>query len=918
MSEIKKMERYPPLVKNVLPSLIREDYNEDPSSTQRYLIPFALSPYDSQLINNSELRVQIGLRNQKTNSFVFNKRIHTAGFKIGKFGSFPNPTDDYKYYVSIFYTDLQGNNFELNEFYKLQLRFMKKPSNDEDPEHIDNEYYIQPISEWSEVCLIKVIDQPTVSIHGLNQDTLNVFSSSSLDLIGSVIFQENEKEYLRSYKIQLFEQGRLVLKTDDVFTNQYNPNEFFYNLGYQLKPDVLYKLKFIYTTSGFYSGFSEYNFSIYKTKIGRLKADIFAQPDNINGVIKVIIKAKSTERLIGNITIRRSSSKDNFQRQEDIQNLVHTGQKEDNIEWMDFTAESGIWYKYSAQLRGHNGQRGALIEMSAPVICDFEDMFLIQDKTSLNIKFDPSVSSFKYNTTESQQNTLGSKYPYFIRNGNNYYRSFSIGGLITSMVDNSQYLEENIIPFTSKREIFSNSYPFYDSYNKENNIEPFNDFIYEKHFRDKVYDFLYKNGVKLFKSATQGNILIRLMDISFQPNSTLGRRIYSFSATAIEIDEATIENYDKYQVQKIGEYSKNSISFSYTVLGQIPLKEITANDGQGEGHAIRLINRKYNSWGSHSGYRAQVEKLKWVRFEFTSPPIALKESTETVGGQQKNIAIIASGTDATMAGYVIKINGEELVIPSTIERDSNGNIKNVGSFEIGDNIDIESVVLKYPAQGTLDYIAEITESEIEGASILDNSSIVPSYTLGQLYQSFLPNDSIIKIISDKYEVRNQALIAVLNVKIQAPQGTVIYMKDSKDESLNYHILQNGYLQINDEDVFIEDLYLFGLHFYEHPQKDIISLIKNNEYFMVDGTYTNCNNIQYPIQNGVYYIPSNSSSLENEEIKIYSNGVQEIFDGHYIYYNKKWYKFSKNHNIVYDNAGVPLSIDGIIDYCCQIY
>jgi len=43
---------------------------------------------------------------------------------------------------------------------------------------------------------------------------------------------------------------------------------------------------------------------------------------------------------------------------------------------------------------------------------------------------------------------------------------------------------------------------------------------------------LYKNNVKLFRSATEGNILVKLMDISFTPNITLHRHIYSFSCTA--------------------------------------------------------------------------------------------------------------------------------------------------------------------------------------------------------------------------------------------------------------------------------------------------------------------------------------------------------------------------------------------------
>ena len=43
------------------------------------------------------------------------------------------------------------------------------------------------------------------------------------------------------------------------------------------------------------------------------------------------------------------------------------------------------------------------------------------------------------------------------------------------------------------------------------------------------------------------------MNISLTPKAELGRMIYSFNATAYEIDNLTIENLDKYNIQKIGE-----------------------------------------------------------------------------------------------------------------------------------------------------------------------------------------------------------------------------------------------------------------------------------------------------------------------------------------------------------------------------
>jgi hypothetical protein len=65
----------------------------------------------------------------------------------------------------------------------------------------------------------------------------------------------------------------------------------------------------------------------------------------------------------------------------------------------------------------------------------------------------------------------------------------------------------------------------YDLRMEETNSNTLDAVIYEKDFRDKVKEFLYKNNVKLFRSATEGNILVKLMGITFTPNQSLGRAV---------------------------------------------------------------------------------------------------------------------------------------------------------------------------------------------------------------------------------------------------------------------------------------------------------------------------------------------------------------------------------------------------------
>ena len=65
-----------------------------------------------------------------------------------------------------------------------------------------------------------------------------------------------------------------------------------------------------------------------------------------------------------------------------------------------------------------------------------------------------------------------------------------------------------------------------------------------------VFDFLNSNEVKLFRSTQEGNILIRLTGINFEPVEGTNRLVYSFSATAVEIGKDTISNCKKYNILK--------------------------------------------------------------------------------------------------------------------------------------------------------------------------------------------------------------------------------------------------------------------------------------------------------------------------------------------------------------------------------
>ena len=64
----------------------------------------------------------------------------------------------------------------------------------------------------------------------------------------------------------------------------------------------------------------------------------------------------------------------------------------------------------------------------------------------------------------------------------------------------------------------------------------------ERKFKLTVLEWLTDGKPKLFRSPSEGNYVVRLMNTSLSPNDTLGRMIHSFSCTGYECAAADIES----------------------------------------------------------------------------------------------------------------------------------------------------------------------------------------------------------------------------------------------------------------------------------------------------------------------------------------------------------------------------------------
>ena len=154
-------------------------------------------------------------------------------------------------------------------------------------------------------------------INGFEQDTdITYLADANVDVVGTLTFADAaETETLKNYRVQLLDADRNVLADSGLlYTNNYNNiNNFSYTLNYGLIEGDSYILIIEYTTQNLYYEKKEYNFLAIQTYADKLDADLKYVLDEANAAIGINIKAKEAVKpIVGDITIRRTSSESNF------------------------------------------------------------------------------------------------------------------------------------------------------------------------------------------------------------------------------------------------------------------------------------------------------------------------------------------------------------------------------------------------------------------------------------------------------------------------------------------------------------------------------------------------------------------------------------------------------------------------------
>ena len=528
---------YPPIVDTYAPAfLVDSGTNKDICR-----IYFTLSQFNTM---EDIANIQVTVRSQYTNLSVLDKSKYPSEIMITNIKEDTTKTSDDRYYIELNKTDIQGGKFEINQYYKVQMRFTHKdapaaPSNQALDAWLAAN--INLFSEWSTVCLIRGISTPQLAVSGFTIEGGEISWANYNPIIyGTLSFKnEEETEKLKSYQIKLYDENNNLLTDSRI---QYtNTNSFSYGLNYNFVTGAKYKFTIECTTMNLYSAIATYEFTTSTEESEILDFTFIAEADEDNGrVILTIRKSNITDGFTGELVLRRTSNKTNFTIWEDLKTYKYKEATAIKETFNDMTIESGVWYKYYLQKRS-NGVAASTKYIKTPIMVIFDDMFLTTKDRQLKIKFNPTVSSFKRTIQESRTDTLGSQFPFVRRNGYANYAQFPIGGLISFQIDESDL-------FTSLEELFGKHLYLYTDYNDDHRITEANNIVYEKLFKDKVIEFLYSEQPKLFRSATEGNFIVKIMDASFSPNATLGRRIVSFTATAYEVAECNIDNFKKYDI----------------------------------------------------------------------------------------------------------------------------------------------------------------------------------------------------------------------------------------------------------------------------------------------------------------------------------------------------------------------------------
>ena len=674
---------YPPIVDTYTPSFVayygtRENENGTQYSVRKGYcnIYFYLSPYNSK----EEIKsIWVSIVNSATNKTVLAKQTEVYKTTADNMQMDPtSPPENPRYYIRLGASYLQGKTWDLDTLYKIQVRFC---SQNFDNTSANINKYIDSFSEWSTATLVKPIPGYSTVIDKLGKHTSGnyyEFSAYQNLISGTVSYKDtghnvDTGEYLESFRFKIYTAEsstwaaqELIYDSGVCYADDLEPNRFQHKLTQGLQTNKNYIFDFSFVSNNLFKHTKQFKVKVKDRSTGSLAAKIKAISEPDNGRIKLTITTPAgREYYAGNFIIRRSSSESNFTYWEDFKIIqINDSNKASRTEHVlyDYTVDSGIIYKYQFS-KLYKTTETKSDTFTEPVLVVLEDMFINGEGRQLKIKFDPSISSYQHTLSESSTQTIGGKYPFIKRNGNLNYRQIGISGLVSYHMDGLEKYDfdvkdsrhsvsagSNESLFTTKEILYNGSTAIYEQYNIDNRVSPERDFILERKFREDVTEFLLNGQPKLFRSPTEKAGIVRLMNVSMTPNAGLGRMLYSFSTTAHEIADCTLDNIAKYKINERGGFQ------------QIRGNTLTALQA----------TSSYNLTGPIDYYNDQTNNMSNILSNFKLTPSNLTVYNANIAYFQNVQISLYQNSTLTTAASPYSIEGADSIEPGLSETGETG------------------------------------------------------------------------------------------------------------------------------------------------------------------------------------------------------------------------------------------------------
>ena len=541
----------------------------------------------------------------------------------------------------------------------------------------------------------------------------------------------------------------------------------------------------------------------------------------------------------GYLYIKRATSLDNFKKWELLKCTSFVASQGTNVTdtVIDTTLGSLVRYKYSCQYRTKKGTWTKTNISKEIIYPDFHDILISRGNKQLAIRYNGQIGSMTPVVDRVKIDTLGGRYPKFAENARLNYKQFQLNGLIIAeedynrkflsdldykddmdyydeIMDGSYLIRNDTLP---KESWDSTSYGTYKNdiltaltpsqtntktqqkkletklgkksqeiYNNSSlkevtrtmwthDLYPTNNWWWERLFREEAVKWLNDGEPKLFRSMTEGNMVVMLMNIQLTPNAQLGRRTYNFSATVYEVADGysleTLKDLDIIEIQN--DYDNQdeideTSNVVYTTLGQLPSVQGSGNwliqnwqqsDTDPNPENGSLIDKYNLIYGSGIFSSIQLVDnpftLKNLKIQFESEPNwyylsnndLIKSQTKWAKESEQSQVANKNENNNHYYGYKIILNVKDKgEVPIFV------NIK--GYYQVPSNIEVLDIKLEEGDIASLDFIMSYkveAETKTVASEIELSEKIV-----GQINGLWYPNTTLWEVIKNKYEYVRKA------------------------------------------------------------------------------------------------------------------------------------------------------------------